>query len=124
MDDTTMVLPDVKLRFNIENPNPEECYGYGYECAQTGIAEDCNPYRKGSAASEQWIEGWWAGFYGEESIFNSPILANESVNIDPMAANDQVYHEKLDNFFIRLLEISGVIAVSAIVGYQLIELVA
>ncbi len=123
MNDTTMLLPHIKLRFNIDHPSFEECYIHGYESAAAEMDEELNPFRLGTKEHEHWSEGWWAGVYGEEPAF---VLSAEpsEVPVDPFAANDQIYHEPKDTFLIRLLEISGMIAVSAIVGYQLIELVA
>lgn len=122
MNDTMLLLPYLKLRFNVDHPSIEESYVYGYECALAEISEEENPYSHNSKAYEQWQEGWWAGFYGEPPMFDLPHLEQESFEFT--AANDQIYHESMDNFFIKFLEISGMIAVSAFVGYQLIELVA
>lgn len=123
MNDTTALLPHIKLKFNIEHPSYEECYLFGYECAISEITEDDNPFRAGSPEAEQWSEGWWAGFYGEESLFNINYSDAEEISlIKETAANDQQYHK---NSFLNLVfEISGAIAASAIVGYQLLELVA
>ncbi len=125
MNDTTMLLPHIKLRFNIEHPSLEDCYSYGYDCAAAEVDEENNPFRFGTIEHEQWTEGWWAGLYGEKPtlVATSEADADEGTVIKS-SANDQVYHENMDSFFIKLLEISGMIAVSAIVGYQLIELVA
>lgn len=125
MNDTTELLPHIKLRFNIEHPTFEECYAYGYECARVELDEEENPFRAGSKEYEQWSEGWWAGFYSDDVI----TVTTEQLNIDtlvyPTVANDEDYHhDKIENFFIKFLEISGIIAVSAIVGYQMIEMVA
>jgi hypothetical protein len=124
MNDTTMLLPHIKLRFNIEHPSLEECYVYGYECAAADVIEENNPYRIGSKEYEHWAEGWWAGIYGEEPAFVLEQASDSMSGNEASSANDHVYHENMDNFFIKLLEISGMIAVSALVGYQLIELVA
>ena len=118
----TRLLPDIKLRFNIEHPTLEEAYIFGYECARADLAESDNPFTSGTFESEHWIDGWWAGFYGEKPAF---VFSDEyEVSYQVTPANDHVYHDNHDHFFIRLLEISGVLVVSAIVGYQLIELVA
>ncbi len=123
MNDTTALLPHIKLRFNIEHPSYEECYIYGYECALGDVAEEDNPFRAGSPESEQWLEGWWAGFYGEEPLFSLDSLENNEVAVHHEdAANDQHYHKSSILTFV--FEISGAIAASAIVGYQLLELVA
>ena len=122
MNDTARLLPYLKLRFNVDHPSFEECYVYGYECALAEISEGENPYPQGSKLNEQWLEGWWAGFYGDRPLFEVEQIEAESFEFD--AANDQAFQEKTDNFLLKFLEISGVIVVSAFVGYQLIELVA
>ena len=110
MNDMTALLPHIKLRFNIEHPSFEECYAYGYECALAEINEIANPYHMDSKESEQWLEGWWAGFYGEKPLYE--------------LADDSVYSEAMICFFAKVMEITGMLAVSAIVGYQVIDLVA
>lgn len=123
MNDTTALLPHIKLRFNIEHPSYEECYLFGYECAHSEVAEEDNPFREGSQESEQWLEGWWAGFYGEEPLFDMEHLAIDEIETNKkLAANDQQYQKS--SFMTLVFEISGAIAASAIVGYQLLELVA
>ncbi len=125
MNDINALLPDIKLRFNIEHPNLEECYAYGYECGRAEINEEANPYRLGTTECEQWLEGWWAGFYGEEPLYDlGDYLSTDTSNIAHEAANDMVYQGSKTGFFTKVLEITGVIAVSAIVGYQVIDLVA
>lgn len=119
MNDTTALLPHIKLRFNIEHPSYEECYIFGYECAISEVAEEDNPFREGSQESEQWLEGWWAGAYGEKPLFDMTSIERE----EELAANDQQYCHK-HSFLSLVFEISGAIAASAIVGYQLLELVA
>ena len=123
MNDTTALLPHIKLRFNIEHPNYEECYLFGYECGTSEIAEEENPFRIGSQEAEQWLEGWWAGFYGEEPLFDLNGLESEQLDLNKeIAANDKQYQKS--SFLTLVFEISGAIAASAIVGYQLLELVA
>ncbi|MDP3704723.1 MAG: transmission trait enhancer LetE [Legionellaceae bacterium] len=122
MSDSMLLLPHVKFRFNLEHPTFEESYLYGYECARADISEDENPFVMGSKESEQWVDGWWAGFYGEQPAF---VLSSDHDALDgDGSANDHVYHDNRDSFLIKFLEISGVLVMSAIVGYQLIELVA
>ncbi|KTD75678.1 hypothetical protein [Legionella waltersii] len=122
MNDITALLPHVKLRFNIEHPNYEECYLFGYECAIAELSEDDNPFPEGSQEAEQWQEGWWAGFYEEKPLFDMSSM--DEIQLDKeTAANDQQYCQK-NSFLTLVFEISGAIAASAIVGYQLLELVA
>ena len=124
MNDMTALLPHIKLRFNIEHPSFEDCYAYGYECALAEINEEANPFLMGSKESEQWVEGWWAGFYGEKPLYE--LASEESVDgtSEAGAANDHVYYESLGCFFAKVMELTGMIAVSAIVGYQVLDLVA
>ena len=124
MNDTTALLPHIKLRFNIDHPNYEDCYIFGYECAVSEVDEEENPFREGTQEAEQWLEGWWAGVYGEEPLFDMSRLEQEETQIGKViAANDQQYCHK-HSFLTLVFEISGAIAASAIVGYQLLELVA
>ena len=120
MNDVNQVLPDVTLRFHIKNPNLEECYASGYEAAQAELTEETNPFAHGSINHAHWLDGWWDGFYNEQPAFE---LAQDAVD-ESTAANEYAFHEGLDKWIIRFLEITSVIAVSALVGYQLIDLVA
>ncbi len=123
MNDLTALLPHLKFRFHVDHPTLEECYAYGYECALADVQEDDNPYQLGSPKREQWLEGWWAGFYNEQPLFSFTAEAeNNHAALEP--ANDGVYHAEQSNYFLRVLEIAGVIAVSAILGYQVIDIVA
>lgn len=121
MNETTM-LPDIKLRFNIDHPSIEEAYVFGYECAVAELSEEDNPFPLNSVESDHWLDGWWAGFYDEKPAF--VIEGDYEILHEPASVNDHDYQEHHEHFFIRLLEISGVLVVSAFVGYQLIELVA
>lgn len=124
MNDITALLPDIKLRFNIEHPSLEECYLFGYECAVAEVSEAENPYRIGTFESDQWIEGWWAGFYGDESLYDSPDSVPSGHESTTKAANDHFYQEHLGGFLMTVMEITGIFLVSAAVGYQVLDLVA
>ena len=125
MNDITTLLPDIKLRFNIEHPSLEECYVYGYECALGEIGEEANPYRSGSIEHEQWQEGWWSGFYGDKPLFELSDASLSSKGSDCLeAANDYFYYDAMNEVLFKIMEITGILAVSAIVGYQIIDLVA
>lgn len=122
--DTNTLLPHVKFRFNIDHPSYEECYLFGYECGLSEVAEEENPFPKHSQEAEQWMEGWWAGVYGEDPLFETDSIEKEDIRMfEGYAANDQKFHHK-HSFLSLVLEIGGAIAASAIVGYQLLELVA
>jgi hypothetical protein len=122
MDDR--LLPDIKLRFNIEHPTFEECYAYGYESALADVEETDNPFITGTKESEQWLEGWWAGFYGEIPMYELNQPVPHGINQKKEAANDLDFHEKTEGFFTKMLEITGAIAVSSFLCYQIIDLVA
>ena len=130
METINSLLPHIKLRFNIDHPDLEECYAYGYECATAEISETENPYTQGTAAHEQWQEGWWAGFYGEEPLFSLSVgEGNAQEDAKPAitgskAANDQTYHPLYSSFVSTLLKITGALAATAVVGYQVLDLVA
>lgn len=124
MNDITALLPDIKLRFNIEYPSYEDSYRFGYECALADVDEEDNPFHKGTQQAEHWLEGWWDAIQGEQPLFELKSIEKEEFLIkDENAANDQVYCHK-HSFLSLVIEISGAIAASALVGYQLFELVA
>ena len=88
------------------------------------MAEDANPFAVNSNESEQWLEGWWAGFYGEEPIYElGEYLDQENPALIAKAANDHFY-ENLSGFFIKVIELTSVFVGVALVGYQVIDLVA
>jgi len=124
MNDTTSVLPHVKLQFNIEHPSIEECYSFGYECSQAELDESENPFAVGTCEHNQWSDGWWAGFYGEEPLFNLVTQTHEEQAPVQVAANDKAYQDSIGKWLLKAIEITGVIAVSAVVGYQVLEMVA
>lgn len=124
MKDIAALLPDLKLQFNIDHPTYEESYIFGYECAVLELDEEVNPYNQGTQEAEQWLEGWWDGIYGEKPLFDPKSMEADEEHLDKIiAANDQQYCHK-HSLLSLVFEISGAIAASAIVGYQLLELVA
>lgn len=126
MNDITALLPDIKLRFNIDHPTYEESYALGYESALAYLAEEDNPFQKGTQEAEQWLEGWWDALSGDEPLFDLNSFDHSdisSVSVKEYAANDSQYGQK-HSFLSLVIEISGALAASALVGYQLFELVA
>ena len=124
MNELTDVVPDIKFRFHVEHPTLEECYAYGYESALADVQEDDNPYAVSSHNNEQWLEGWWAGFYEDQPLFAFDAEHPEDGSAELKPANDHSFHDTCENYLLRALEIASVIAVSAIIGYQVIDLVA
>lgn len=125
MNDTTTLLSMLKLKLNIEHPSVEESYVYGYEAAKAGIEEEDNPFTAKTREHAHWSDGWWAGFYGEEPLFSLNASDQEHATGAPISvANDHTYHDSMGGLFVRVLEITSVIGVAALVGYQVLELVA
>ncbi len=110
------ILPDLKLRLNITHPTYEDCYAYGYACAVASLELEANPYIIATRTAEQWEEGWWDGFYG-----NDPLFELDWLNA-PTSSNDHVYANH--TFLGTLLKITGTLAASVLVGYQIFEWVA
>lgn len=123
MNNISALLPHIKLNFNIEHPSYEESYALGYQSAMHHANEEDNPYKLGSKAAEQWLEGWWDGLSNDEPLFDIAqyFEADEIIERDK-SANDNFFQKQ--SFLSLCIEISGAIAASAIVGYQLFELVA
>jgi len=125
MKDMKAILPHIKLRFNLEHPSIEESYHFGYECAlaELDIAE--NPFQEGTSLHDHWQEGWWAGFYGEKPLFELAVHPDEASALDvEAAANDAKYYQDTSSTIKRWLKITGALAASAIVGYQVLDMVA
>lgn len=130
MNDISAVMPDVKLRLHIAYPSHEETYSFGYECAKAGMTEEENPYTKDSQLFEDWLEGWWAGFYEEEPLFEltTPLQTPELAPSDSAAPSDssanKEAHSEYANIITNVLTIAGAITVTAVIGYQILDLVA
>lgn len=126
------ILGDLKLRLNIEYPSLEECYAQGYESACEESVEENNPYQKGSKEFKFWQDGWWAGFYQEEPVFDisafitkeSSLHAEKVHDEEGLAANEESFLHLPHGFMVNFFKITGIIAASAVVGYQVLELVA
>jgi hypothetical protein len=76
-----------------------------------------NPYAQDSIEGQYWSEGWWNAFYDEKPLFR---LDGADVSND----QPQPHEHRVADFIVTFLEISGVIAVSTLVGYQIWEFVA
>lgn len=125
MNDMTTLLPYVRLHLNLKYPNLEDCYSAGYDAACAESLEEENPYPAHTRENEQWLEGWWAGFYGEVPLYVAEGFENlELLSYESPAANDHVYGEDKQGLFARMMELTGLLAVSSVLGYQLLDLVA
>ena len=130
MSDTHSLHADLLLKFNIENPDIEDCYAFGYECAQNDLSEAENPFKKNSMAYDYWNDGWCAGFYNEtpqfalETDVDTQTQSQEIVQTITPASNDTHFNDNRYSLIQRMWEITGVLAISALVGYQFIDFVA
>lgn len=124
----------LRLKLAIEHPNAEECWKEGYDCALHNISEDENPYKPDTLEYRNWMDGWWAGFFGE-----TPLAAKAPVSVVSTktkhfklhkiggkqdASNEPFWtHERKVLFLKRTIQITGIILVAAL-AYELAELVA
>ena len=111
------ILADLRLKMQIENPDYEDCYVDGYACGLAQFSEEDSPYSSDSIEGQYWSEGWWNAFYEEKPLFSLD-------GVNPVQAQPIPEEHRVSDFIITFLEISGVLAVSTLVGYQLWELVA
>ncbi|MFN7097548.1 MAG: hypothetical protein ACK4PR_08320 [Gammaproteobacteria bacterium] len=93
-------LAYTKLKLNMDIPDLDENWLDGYESAQHEHPEEANPYQLGTAEYQQWNEGWWAGFFNEEKIFdwddqNSQVEVNDIIARVQQAATAPVAKKKL-----------------------------
>lgn len=113
------VLPFLRLQMHIEQPSLEECWSEGYVSVLEGGVEDDNPYAVESLEYQHWNQGWWAGFYGEESWYTEDELC-ESANRYRKAtsqyfsaANESDYGASEQRMWAtRIAKIAGAIAVT------------
>jgi len=133
MNTDSQILPQLRLKLNVDNPNLEDVWTEGYEVSMAGGNEETNPYKSNSVEHEHWSQGWWAGFYGEEPLYTLSLEPQEihasvaditQVKVQP-AANASVWmHPSVKRWAKHVVRIAGAIAATAVVGYQLIDMVA
>ena len=113
MSDLMRVLPDIKLKFHIDYPSFEECYVSGYQAALETFREEDNPYAENTNEHRYWQDGWWDAYYNEEPLFS--ITQPDREELTTIQTHPWTY---------PLLKITGFLGVTALVGYQLLDLVA
>lgn len=124
------VLPHVRLQFHVQHPVLETCWNEGYDAASVEVAEEENPYQLGSSEYQQWSDGWWAGFYGEQRLFmkesKTEIISSQDCLEDTMtglpAVNDEDYHgSNAVRWLGRIAAVAGIVAV-AVAAIELLEI--
>lgn len=117
------LLPYLRLHLNIKYPSYESCYAEGYKSGAEGENETSNPYPEKKPEHEQWLEGWWDGFYGEPPLFELPLDVQEKhENLE--AANAPNYQGFNFQLFTEVLKVTSIIVGTAVMAYQIIDLVA
>lgn len=126
-----ILLPHLRLKLNLEHLNFESCYCDGYQAALDERAVEESPFKEDSKEQEYWLEGWWAGFYGEAPLFDLELeRVVESVDSehlasaqfkDKSAANDEAFSGIV---FGRVARVAGALAATALIGYQMLDLIA
>jgi hypothetical protein len=129
MNSLREIIPDLTLRLHLDYPSYEESYAFGYECAVKNLCEEENPYPVDSQEHAHWLEGWWAGFYAEEPLFEAdrdrPSAVTKAVEEAANEADhlDGQEHSAYSNLM-QVLTLAGAITATAVIGYQLFEMVA
>ncbi len=129
MNDTSLSV--AKLQLHVDFPDIEEVWLDGYECANKEASESQNPYPKHSLEHIQWSEGWWAGFYGEEPLFElagakaaATVTAPETTVATAKASKPVLWQQDNIKYWItRLTQLAGALVASA-AFYQLADIVA
>ena len=124
------ILPHVRLQFHAQHPVFEACWNEGYDSAEGDLSEEENPYGLETREYQQWNDGWWAGFYGEERLFaqatETEIVSKADCQEDVMtglpAVNDDDYHAlNAVRWLGRFATVAGIVAV-AVAAIELLEI--
>lgn len=121
MDDaacTKELLAQLKFHLDLEHPDYEEFYFFGYEAAQAGLPEEENPYQEGGQGYEAWAEGWWDGFYGVKPLFQDE--EKTSTSSHPM--NQEEIEFCPTEFWLPLMKFGATATATVILGYELLDL--
>lgn len=129
MKNSKTILPDVLLDMHMKHPELDECYFDGFSCGQAELNTNENPFQADSIESRYWLDGWMDAQLGQEPLFDPDSFVSDRAPqlVRVSAKNSGTYYSASQaqrKNLIRLIEITGAIAVSAFLGYQLIELVA
>ena len=122
MSDLQNVLPDLRLKFHIEHPTIEECYIAGYEAAEAAYPEEMNPFTDNATLHSHWADGWWDGYYNQPPLFSIKSIEEEAAMAEE--AQDEADHNTVHPWMAHVIKITSVLGMTALVGYQLLDLVA
>lgn len=128
-----LALSCARLKFCIEHPPLSDCWLDGHETALMGHPEENNPFAFDTAEHQSWTDGWWAGFYGEDPLFDYngdilPSLRNPPTMtrvLQNEAAANQPHWSTEDTkvLLARGLKIVGVV-LAVLAAYELADIAA
>ena len=139
------VLSHLRLMLHIQQPSHEECWIEGYKAAESGEEEEGNPYAEAGTEHSQWLEGWWAGFYGEEELYRLAVekdfqgaLQADQIRVDRAQASEvkqpqtlvteiKATKDKLADlpgYFTNLIKVTSAIAATFLISYGLFDFLA
>ncbi len=126
---TSEIYPYLKLKFQLDNPNLEDCYLEGYKNALIDMTEDNNPFHQGSRESEQWLEGWWTGFYGNEPLYGfskdelGERISHREANFLLRKAANEPGFEGGSSTITKVAKVAAAVA-ATFLGYQVLDMIA
>ncbi len=153
-DKDKAVLSHARLMMDIQQPSFEECWIEGCQAAQSDQEEENNPYTAVGAEHEQWLDGWWAGFYGEEALYQLALekdfdnvtqadkvrAIKKAVALSkqpqiPLAQAAKVTHTQasqstskqltqLPGYFVNLVKIVSAVSATFLISYGLFDFLA
>ena len=128
------IVPYIRLMLNIQHPPLDECWLEGYESGGSYVEENDNPYPGPSTEHQYWLEGWWEGFYkSDEEPTTTDVKRNaQSANTKSTTAANQKrpslgksHQQAIHRWgkLMRYVKLSGVIAATFLISYQLIDVI-
>lgn len=134
MQNEKEIIPYLRLMLNIQYPPLDECWLDGYESGGAEVEDKDNPYPESSAEHEYWLEGWWEGFYQVNTSLAKTNIKRDAKKIQtkPSKVTQQTssslskkHQHRFDRWgkIMRFVKVSGVIAATFIISYQLIDVI-
>lgn len=129
METANELLPYIRLKFELEHPDLEDCWSQGYRHAEDEGDQGENPYEAGSLEAEYWDHGWWAGFYGEpawsENVasFAMKDEGNMTKIETKLAANEPHFDmsDRIRRWTTNVVKVASVVAVT-VAAIELLDL--
>lgn len=113
------ILSHLRLQLNVNTPDFEECWVEGYLCAQANQSEQANPFDSYTSEAAQWSEGWWAGFYGEEPLYDIEAIKMSALPSGEAANEPQWIKRSLQKWVERVGAVAATVAATALIGIMM-----